>query len=148
MSPSPTTNFSNFLQDAQQLLNKCLQLLASKNHDYSETQDAFANFKLAAHIAGIPTEQTLLTLLGMKLARLNQLLGKNKQPKHEAIEDTLMDVINYTLLLRGIIQERGIQTETRLEGPLTQQTRVPGSETRPSSGNTSQHTPAATEGAS
>jgi hypothetical protein len=115
MSPSPSTNFSNFLQDAQQLLNKCLQLLASKNHDYSETQDAFANFKLAAHIAGIPTEQTLLTLLGMKLARLNQLLGKSKQPKHEAIEDTLMDIINYTLLLRGILQERNLQTDARLE---------------------------------
>lgn len=128
MSPSPSTNFSNFLQDAQQLLNRCLQLLASKNHDYSETQDAFANFKLAAHIAGIPTEQTLLTLLGMKLARLNQLLGKSKQPKHEAVEDTLMDIINYTLLLRGILQERNPQTDTRLENS-TGPTRASGNTT-------------------
>ena len=132
MSPSPTTNFSNFLQDAQQLLNKCLQLLASKNHDYSETQDAFANFKLAAHIAGIPTEQTLLTLLGMKLARLNQLLGKGKQPKHEAIDDTLMDIINYTLLLRGILQERGPQTDVRPEATPPHLARVPASDSRPS----------------
>lgn len=148
MSPQPTTNFSHFLQDAQQLLNKCLQLLASKNHDYSETQDAFANFKLAAHIAGIPTEQTLLTLLGMKLARLNQLMGKGKHPKHEAVEDTLMDIINYTLLLRGILQERGLQTETHLEEPQARQMRAPGSETRPSSGATSSPTPAGMEGAS
>ena len=131
MSPQLSTNFSVFLQDAQQLLNKCLQLLASKNHDYSETQDAFANFKLAAHIAGIPTEQTLLTLLGMKLARLNQLLGKSKQPKHEAIEDTLMDVINYTLLLRGILQERSPQSDTRPDSSPSQPNRVP-PEVRPS----------------
>lgn len=130
MSPSSSTNFSNFLQDAQQLLNKCLQLLASKNHDYSETQDAFANFKLAAHIAGIPTEQTLLTLLGMKLARLNQLLGKNKSPKHEAVEDTLMDIINYTLLLRGILQERSFSTEGRMEG-ASHAMRAPLPESRP-----------------
>ena len=148
MSPQPTTNFSHFLQDAQQLLNKCLQLLASKNHDYSETQDAFANFKLAAHLAGIPTEQTLMTLLGMKLARLNQLLGKGKQPKHEAIEDTLMDVINYTLLLRGILKEREVQSETRPEEPKTRPVPAPISDTRPSSGNSSTHTPANMEGAS
>jgi hypothetical protein len=146
MSPQPSTNFSAFLQDAQQLLNKCLQLLASKNHDYSETQDAFANFKLAAHIAGIPTEQTLLTLLGMKLARLNQLLGKSKQPKHEAIEDTLMDVINYTLLLRGILQERNLQSDTRPDGNMPQPNRVPPPETRPSSPSPSQTLASGPEG--
>ncbi|MBP7134227.1 DUF1599 domain-containing protein [Patescibacteria group bacterium] len=126
MNSNSTTNFSSFLQDAQQVLNRCLQLLASKNHDYSESQDAFANFKVAAHIAGIPTEQTLLTLLGMKFARLHQLTGKNKTPKHEAVEDTLMDIINYTLLLRGVLRERSMEYEELAEARST-----------PSSGSTS-----------
>lgn len=120
-------------------------MLASKNHDYSETQDAFANFKLAAHIAGIPTEQTLLTLLGMKLARLNQLLGKGKQPKHEAVEDTLMDVINYTLLLRGILQERTLPGETRFEGTSPPSSR-PSPDTRPSTPSGSQTIASGSEG--
>lgn len=131
MNQSPATNFSAFLQDAQQLLNKCLQLLATKNSDYSETQDAFANFKLAAQIAGIPTEQTLLTLLGMKFARLHQLTAKGKQPKHESVEDTLVDIINYTLLLRGILQERSAGSNLRAELPQNQETRPAAPESRP-----------------
>ena len=144
MPPSPATNFSAFLQDSQHILNRCLQLLASKNSDYSETQDAFSNFKLAAQIAGISSEQTLLSLLGMKFARLQQLTGKGKQPKHESIEDTLVDIINYTLLLRGILQERTTGTDVRAELPQQSQSPRP---TSSESHQTPSPTPSRPEGA-
>ena len=105
-SPSKTTDFSAFVQDAERLLNRCVELLRSKANDYADGHDAFVNFKTAAQVAGISPEQTLLTLLGMKISRLTQLVGKGKNAKHESSEDTMLDIINYVLLLRGMIQEQ------------------------------------------
>lgn len=100
------TDFSSFVQDTQALLNRCIELLKSKSNDYAEGGDAFLNFKTAAQIAGISPEQTLLTLLGMKLSRLTQLIGKGKKAQNESVEDTMLDVINYIILLRGMMKER------------------------------------------
>ena len=105
------TDFDRFIKDSQSILDRCVQIMSAKSHDYAESKDAFINFKTAAQLAGISPEQTLLTLLGMKLSRLTQLVGKGKQPKNEALEDTMVDVINYTLLLRGMIKERTGQSE-------------------------------------
>jgi hypothetical protein len=100
------TDFSSFIQDTQQLLDRCIELLRSKANDYAEGGDAFLNFKTAAQIAGISPEQTLLTLLGMKLSRLTQLVGKGKTARNESVEDTMLDVINYIVLLRGMMREQ------------------------------------------
>lgn len=107
---SKTTDFSAFVQDAERLLNRCVELLRSKASDYADGHDAFINFKTAAQVAGISPEQTLLTLLGMKISRLTQLVGKNKTAKHESSEDTMLDIINYVLLLRGMLQEQRPET--------------------------------------
>ncbi len=100
------TDFSVFLQDTQTMLDRCMSLLKSKSNDYAEGSDAFINFKTAAQIAGISPEQTLLTLLGMKISRLTQLIGKGKRAKNESVEDTMLDIINYVVLLRGMMQEQ------------------------------------------
>jgi hypothetical protein len=105
-TPLQKTDFSSFIQDTQQLLDRCIELLRSKANDYAEGGDAFLNFKTAAQIAGISPEQTLLTLLGMKLSRLTQLVGKGKTARNESVEDTMLDVINYIVLLRGMMREQ------------------------------------------
>lgn len=124
------TDFDRFIKDSQGILDRCVQLMSAKSHDYAESKDAFLNFKTAAQLAGISPEQTLLTLLGMKLSRLTQLVGKSKQPKNEALEDTMIDVINYTLLLRGMIKERAGQFES------TRETKESSSATPPSPAST------------
>ncbi|MBP9762320.1 hypothetical protein KBD34_01755 [Patescibacteria group bacterium] len=115
-TPLQKTDFSSFLQDTQQLLDRCVELLRNKANDYAEGGDAFLNFKTAAQIAGISPEQTLLTLLGMKLSRLTQLIGKGKKARNESVEDTMLDVINYIVLLRGMMreQEGAVSTEQTL----------------------------------
>ncbi len=114
-TPLQKTDFSSFIQDTQALLNRCIELLKSKSNDYAEGGDAFLNFKTAAQVAGISPEQTLLTLLGMKLSRLTQLVGKGKKAQNESVEDTMLDVINYVILLRGMMKEREL---TVTEQPL------------------------------
>lgn len=100
------TDFSTFVQDTQALFDRCIELMRNKSNDYAEGGDAFLNFKNAAQIAGISPEQTLLTLLGMKISRLTQLVSKGKKAKNESVEDTLLDLINYVVLLRGMIKEQ------------------------------------------
>ncbi|MDP3793750.1 MAG: nucleotide modification associated domain-containing protein [Candidatus Uhrbacteria bacterium] len=113
MTDKPVTDFDQFLQETRAILDRCLVILSKKNHDYSEVTDAFSNFKSSAELAGITPAQSLLTLLGMKMARLSQLIGNGKQPMNEKTEDTIIDLINYTLLLRGVIQEES-QTKNSL----------------------------------
>lgn len=105
-SPLPKTDFSSFVQDTQALFDRCVELMRRKSNDYAEGGDAFLNFKTAAQIAGISPEQTLLTLLGMKMSRLTQLISKGKKAKNESVEDTMLDIINYVVLLRGMMHEQ------------------------------------------
>lgn len=114
------TDFSAFVQDTQALFNRCVELLRNKSNDYAEGGDAFLNFKTAAQIAGISPEQTLLTLLGMKISRLTQLIGKGKSAKNESVEDTMLDVINYVVLLRGMMQEEDVVTPSHVPAPSEQ----------------------------
>ncbi len=100
------TDFSAFVQDTQNLFNRCVELLRAKSNDYAEGGDAFLNFKTAAQIAGISPEQTLLTLLGMKMSRLTQLISKGKTARNESVEDTMLDIVNYIVLLRGMMKEQ------------------------------------------
>jgi len=71
-------------------------ILARKNHDYAHATDAFANFTFTAQVAGVPVETVFLTLIGVKIARLRELVGAGKSPQNESVADTLDDLINYT----------------------------------------------------
>ncbi len=78
-----------------------------KNADYAGQgggRDAFANLAMieqASHGA-ISTEYGFLTRMSDKWSRLLSLLtsGKEAQVKNESIDDTLMDLANYCILLR------------------------------------------------
>lgn len=70
----------------------------AKSDDYATTADPLSNFKFAATVAGTDTDTVFRVLLGVKLARLNELLGKGKTPKHESIDDSLLDLSVYAAL--------------------------------------------------
>ena len=69
----------------------------AKSHDYATVDDPFSNFKLAADVAGVSTDTVFATLIGVKLARLRELLA-GKEPKHESIDDSLLDLSVYAAL--------------------------------------------------
>ena len=79
-------------------------ILQAKNHDYANSEDVFANFTLISQITGLSVEQVFFVFIGVKVARLKELF-KGKDPKNESIDDTLVDLINYTILLN--IYRRG-----------------------------------------
>ena len=93
-----TTHFSDMVQ-------KMEDVLVSKNDDYANI-DALSNFKTVGAITGTSTEIACLNLIATKVARLGVLLNSGKAPNNESIQDTVLDMANYCVLLSAILSEK------------------------------------------
>lgn len=92
-------------ESAKDLFDKCLAALETKKHDYSKAEDEFSNFRFSAEIAKVKPEQSMLILVGTKTARLSELIA-GKEPKNESINDTIMDLVNYLVILKAYRESR------------------------------------------
>lgn len=120
------TSVNKHMRDA---LIKCSKLLDSKNNDYGVD-----NFIQAAVIASILTGQRVeapdvaACLIGIKMSRYGVLVGAGKAPENESVDDTVLDLVNYILLME---RER-IRYEVR-EGERDQEKFIEEQEERNSS---------------
>lgn len=80
--------------------------MLTKGGDYAN-DDVLSNFKQVATIAGIPAQTVVMVMIGIKMARLTNLLTKKDSPNHESISDTMKDLTMYTILLNMVQQEYG-----------------------------------------
>lgn len=82
-----------FLEDVSNLLGR-------KGNDYAG-ENTFAAFKKASEIAGISVKQSILNLIGIKVARISSLskVGGGRVPNFESIRDSLKDLVGYATLL-------------------------------------------------
>jgi len=89
-------------------MQSSLKMLETKGHDYG-----IDNFTKSAQIASVMTGREITatmvaaSLVGIKIARYGQLISTGKTPKHESVQDTVSDLINYCGLT-----ERERQKET------------------------------------
>ena len=83
-------------------------ILISKSNDYA-TQDVLSNFKMAGNIANQkannPSAINCLNLIATKVARLGNLLSTEGNVKNESVEDSVLDMANYTFLLYCLLKE-------------------------------------------
>ena len=77
----------------------------SKANDYADDGNVYSNFEGAAHLAGTTVDEVFMTLIGVKVERLRQLMS-GKEPNHEAIDDTRIDLANYAALWQGYAEEQ------------------------------------------
>lgn len=82
---------------------KMKSTILGKGNDYANA-DRLSNFKLAGAICGLTPEQNCLSMIATKVARLGVLLG-GKTPNNESIEDSLLDLANYGVLLACIRED-------------------------------------------
>jgi len=87
-----------------EITEKMRTIMLSKGNDYAN-KDRLSNFKLAGSICGLTPEQNCLSLIATKVARLGVLLKEKSEPNNESIEDSLVDMANYTLLLIMILKD-------------------------------------------
>lgn len=92
--------------------NACMEkmkaITKAKNADYTGTSDdPFANFTQTESVAGVSTEAGFLVRMGDKMARIKSFVQKGVlQVKDESVEDTLLDLANYCILMAGYINSQ------------------------------------------
>jgi len=80
-------------------------IMFAKGNDYANS-DRLSNFKLAGNISGLTPELNCLSLIATKVARLGVLLNNDKTPNNESIQDSLLDLANYTVLLTMLLKDK------------------------------------------
>lgn len=92
--------------------SKRMEVMHSKSLDYASDKDVLDNFKNVAAIVGVTPAQQCLSLIAVKVARIGNLLSSAKIPNNEALEDSVLDMANYTDLLYCLLKENPNQNET------------------------------------
>lgn len=96
-------------QEQEQHFNEVMEAmrktLLSKGDDYANS-DRLSNFKLAGGISGLNAELNCLSLISTKVARLGVLLNSDKAPNNESINDSVLDLANYAILLSMILKDK------------------------------------------
>ncbi len=100
-------NKQEYIAFAEQTFDDIHKLIQKKNADYTgNSDDPFANFRMVEHLSHgkISTEEGLFTRLSDKFSRLGSLMG-GEEAKNESLEDTLKDIIGYSVLYLGLMKD-------------------------------------------
>lgn len=95
------SHMSTIPQAFEYYTTKARQLIERKNNDYAGTdvgRHPLANLT-ACEILGVPAQRGVLVRLLDKLMRLNSLIDRPPHVVEESFDDTVVDVINYAVLL-------------------------------------------------
>lgn len=103
----------------QKFTNRMKTILDKKGDDYAN-EDRLSNFKSTAQITKSTPAQVILNLIGIKLARLGELLNLRGVPKNEPVSDSIVDMANYLVLLDAYLNEKNKDIP---EPPKVRQTR-------------------------
>jgi hypothetical protein len=108
----------NKTQQAAQLKafhEKMEKVICSKREDYAN-EDVLSNFKLVSQISGVEVEKVMMVFLATKIVRLGELFKKGTAPKNESVDDSIIDLANYSALLEMVRSEKAI-----VDAPICQQ---------------------------
>lgn len=83
---------------------EALAIMKRKNKDYSK-EGPLDNFYVCSAIKAATPINGIVVRMGDKLARVVSVSEKGAQVKSETLRDTLVDVINYSVLLLAVINE-------------------------------------------
>ena len=115
-------NAKEYFEFHKEMCDKARLISQAKNNDYSAPDSraddpyaVFANFMQSERLNICSVEQGFLVRLSDKLSRLCNLLrpGHTRTVMDERIEDTLLDTVNYLLLLAGYLRTKQKHEETK-----------------------------------
>ena len=101
----------NLIKEVENSQKKGLDLIKTKNADYSGGKNRFKNFDIAGEICNISSEKGILVRMSDKIVRIGNLLDKKAKVKDETIEDTLLDLANYSYILLAKIKKNKLVKE-------------------------------------
>ncbi len=101
-------NNKEFLEFAEKEFSLLLETLRQKNSDYTaDSPDAFANFKVTQALGLSSAETGILIRTVDKIQRVKSFLAKGSlEVPNESAQDAVRDIIGYSVILLGMLQER------------------------------------------
>lgn len=99
-------NNQELIKEFNSILSEMSAILQAKNSDYSDQKDAFSNFTNVEKLNITTAERGILVRMTDKITRICNLIDKDPAVKDEAIEDTLMDLANYSVILLAYIRNK------------------------------------------
>src|SRR5690242_8934649 len=95
-----------------ELTDQARTLMEKKNHDYTNgSVDPFANFRGSSYL-NVPPEKGLLIRVQDKMMRISTFIDKRTlKVDNESCTDAIIDVINYMVLLAGLIEDNRPEQE-------------------------------------
>jgi len=96
----------DFYEVAGKVWLECMEIMKSKGMAYSGKEDKFGNFKRVAKSLSMTPYQVWYTYFSKHLDSLASWIRK-EYADSEPIEGRIKDLINYLLLLYGMIEEYG-----------------------------------------
>lgn len=104
----------------EHLTTKALSLMRKKNADYGASNDPFANFRRSEAVCNVSAEKGIMVRLTDKLSRLSTFLDRGEfSVSDESLEDTVIDGINYFILLYAMRMEKKKNIEAENKNPVS-----------------------------
>lgn len=108
-------NQQQYFEYHESALRRMSKITRAKNSDYAGAAgdlDPFANFRNVEKLNICSTEQGFLTRMTDKLSRLSTFVQKGiLQVKDESVEDTLLDLANYCILMAAYLTAKRNKTK-------------------------------------
>lgn len=90
----------------QKVCDDARTLMMKKSEDYASSDDTFENFRLFEITTGMPTVLGVWPRFLDKVKRLGKAVqGGEFVVEDESAYDTIMDLINYAIIIRGLMIE-------------------------------------------
>ena len=101
-------NREQYMTFHQECCNKMVDITRAKNEDYAGgADDPFFNFTRVEKLGVCETERGFLTRMTDKFARIITFVNVGiLKVKDESVEDTLLDLANYCILLAGYLRSK------------------------------------------
>ena len=96
---------TDFISAIKDTFEDALAILQNKNIDYATDTDPWKNFRFA-ELVGVGVERAILVRMSDKLARISNILGKKARVVDESIVDTLVDLANYSVILKVYLENQ------------------------------------------
>lgn len=105
-----TITREEFIESFKDSLTEMYTIMLKKNKDYAGEDNPFANFELVESLGLVSMEKGILVRMTDKIARISNLIDKEAAVHDEAIEDTLSDLANYSVILKVLLEAKSKQS--------------------------------------
>lgn len=127
-------NNQEYLTEFRNTVSRMVEITTAKNHDYCASSkgtgderyyDAFANFGLVEKLGIASKEKAVLVRMSDKMSRICSLLDREGMVADEKIEDTLIDLANYAIILKIMLTAKKQASQAAVKSVFDGRVEVP-----------------------